>query len=149
MSLRAGLRAYLAADATYMALLTGGLYPDPALTPPDQAEITRDGTPAAFDSFGDVRPAGMVVDDGAAPFGPYRDSAQSIVRLLHWQQSGRGTIEAADQRAYALLRAARLLIDGHYCTFRWAGNAQSTLSDPSLRDAALSWSRWQVTRLLA
>lgn len=149
MSVRVGLRAYLAADDTYLALLTGGLYPDPALTPPDQAELTRDGTPAAFDDYGDVRPAGMVVEDGSAAFGPYRDSAQTIVRVLHWQQAGRATIEAADQRVYGLLRAARFAIDGHICTFRWAGNAQSTLSDPSLRDAALSWSRWQVTRLLA
>jgi len=139
----------LAADSTYLALLPGGLYPNPALTPDDQTLITRETTPFAFDSFGDIKPCGMVVDDGTAAFGPLRNGAQTFVRILHWQQFGRGVVEAADQRAYALLQGARIGIDGHYCTFRWAGFAQSNLSDPSLRDAALSWSRWQITRLLA
>lgn len=149
MSVRAGIRAVLAADTAYMALLTGGLYPNPALTPPDQTRITRESTEAAFDDFGDIKPCGMVVDDGTAAFGPLRDGAQTFVRVLHWQQFGRDVVEAADQRAYTLLQSKRFLIDGHYCTFRWAGFAQSNLTDPSLRDAALSWSRWQITRLLA
>lgn len=148
MSLRAGIRAALAADATYLALLPGGVYPDPALPSGDQPEITRDATPQAFDGFGDVRPCGMVLDDGTAQFGPLVNAGQTFVRVLHWQQFGRDIIEAADRRAYTVLQGARLLIDGHYCTFRWAGFAQSTLRDPSLRDAALSWSRWQITRLV-
>jgi len=148
MSLRAEIRAALAADSAYLALLPGGIYPNPGLTPADQPELTRDGTPQAFDPFGDIKPCGMVVDDGTAQFGPLRNAGQTFVRLLHWQQTGRDTIEAADRRAYSLLQGARLTIDGHYCTFRWAGFAQSTLRDPSLRDAALSWSRWQITRLV-
>jgi len=150
MSVRSGVRAYLAADATYMALLSGGLYPDPALTPPDQTELTRDGTPAAFDSFGDLLAAGLVVSDGASALpGLVPHAAQDFLRILHWQRAGRDAIEAADKRAYTLLQGARLLIDGHYCRFRWAGFAPSTLTDPSLRDAPLSWSRWQVIRLVA
>ncbi len=132
-----------------MALLPGGLYPDPTLTLPDQTVITRDGTPQAFDDFGDLRPCGAIVDDGTTQFGPLRDAGQTFVRVLHWQQVGRDAVEAADKRAYTLLQGRRLLIDGRYCTFRWAGFAQSNLTDPSLRDAALSWSRWQITRLVA
>lgn len=150
MSVRSGVRAYLAADSAYMALLPGGLYPDPALTPSDQAELTRDGTPAAFDSFGDLKAAGLVVSDGAVAFpGLVPHAAQDFIRIMHWQRAGRDAIEAANQRAYTLLDNARLSIDGHYCRFRWAAFAQSSLTDPSLRDAPLSWSRWQVIRLLA
>lgn len=150
MSVRSGVRAYLAGDATYAALLPGGVYPNPALTPNDQAELTRDTTPAAFDAFGDIVAAGLVLSDGSSAFpGLVPHAAQDFLRVMHWQRAGRDIIEAADRRAYTLLDGARLLIDGHYCRFRWAGFAQSNLSDPGLRDAPLSWSRWQVIRLLA
>lgn len=149
MSVREGVRAFLHADSAYMALLTGGLYPDPTLGDAAEQRISRDGTPAAFDGFGDLKPCGMVIEDGTTQAGPLRHSAQTFLRVLHFQQSGRDVVEAADRQAYALLQGARFTIDGQYCRFRFAGTSQSNLTDPTLRDAALSWSRWQITRLLA
>lgn len=149
MSLRAGVRAFLAADGALMALLPGGLYPDPTLTPPDQTELTRQGMPGAFDEFGAVKVSALVVADSTVPRQDNRESGDTFLRLFIWQQVGRDQIEAVQARSYALLRAARPLIDGRYCNFRFAGFAPSTARDQSLGDAQLGWSRWQVTRVLA
>jgi hypothetical protein len=149
MSLRAGVRAFLAADGALMALLPGGLYPDPTLTPPDQTELTRQGMPGAFDEFGAVKVAALVVEDATGARTDHRDGADTYLRLFVWQQVGRDQIEAVQARVYVLLRQARPLIDGHYCNFRFAGFGPATTRDQSLGDAQLGWSRWQVTRVLA
>jgi hypothetical protein len=136
-------------DGPLLALLPGGLYPDPALTPADQTELTRLGTPAAFDDFGAVKVSALVVEDATGARVDHRDGADTYLRLFVWQQVGRDQIEAVQARTFALLRQARPLIDGHYCNFRFAGFGPATTRDQSLGDAQLGWSRWQVTRVLA
>lgn len=149
MSLRVGVRALLHDDVTLLALLPGGIYPDPALTPADQTELTRLVTPAAFDSFGAVLVSALVVEDATGARSDARDGADTFIRVFIWQQVGREQIEAVQARVYTLLRQARPLIDGHYCNVRFAGFGPATTRDPSLGEAQLGWSRWQVTRVLA
>lgn len=149
MSARAAVRAYLAADTALMALLPGGLYPDPGLAPGDQTELTRLGTPAAFDDFGALKVTALVVEDATGARGDHPDGADTYLRVFIWQDGGRDRIEAVQARLYALLRGAHILADGRYLNLRFAGHSPSTLRDPALGEAQLGWSRWQAARVLA
>lgn len=143
MTLRAAVRAVLAGDATYAALLPGGIYPTSGA---DQTELSKDQTPAAYDSWGAVLASALVAEDSTIP--DVRPGAMSFLRVWKWQQSGRTAIEAANAREVALLDNQRVTEGATVYLLRWAGFSGSGLKDQALGDASLGWSRWQVARLV-
>lgn len=145
--IREPVRAYLAADAALMATLVGGLYPEATGATAGQGELTREGTPAAFDEFGDVKVAGLVVEDATIPFGPPHGT-QALFRVLVYQRRGRDGIDAANRRVFALLNRRRLDVGyGFIYEIRFAGFGPQA-RDQALRDAELGWSRWQAVQTL-
>lgn len=141
--LREPVRDYLVGDPTLVGLLTGGIYPDTGR----QSLLSRELMPSAFDSFGDLLPVALVVDDSVVP--SVGRGGQALCRVLVWQQRGRDKIDAVNLRVYALLHTERLTTaTGEIYQFRYAGFGPQA-RDQGLRDAELGWSRWQAVRQLA
>jgi hypothetical protein len=146
MEWRNVVRDFLAADSALMATLTGGLYPETAGAARGQTEVSRDAMPAAFDQSGDVKPCGLVVEDGTVPDGL---GALTTFRVLLYQQYGRDRIAAAAERIFDLLDGRRFdVAQGFIYEIRFAGHGPSTTRDGALRDASLGWTRWQAARTL-
>lgn len=98
--MKSALYDLLSNDDTLMATLTGGLYKD--------VEISRQGTPDAFDANGEIEPCGLLKMETQTPFGPHDHSARLFFSLLLYQRSGYGSTQAARERAYALLHRGRV-----------------------------------------
>jgi len=103
--MRAAIYDLLSNDSTLMGVLTGGLY-DAADV--EGGEISRQGTPDAFDDNGEVLPCALLRLTGLAPAGPSWHSARLSFSLLFYQRSGYDSIDAARARAYALLHKERV-----------------------------------------
>ena len=133
--MRDTIRAYLAADTTLMAILTGGIYAG--------TEISRQLTADAFDGSGEVEPCALVTAEAEDPSGPYRHSARAFVAVYFYERDGYTNIDAARERVYALLH--RQQVGSGVWEIRHAGDIPEQ-RDPAL-DCALGVSRFQVTRL--
>lgn len=94
------LVAKLTGDATLMAVLTGGVHRAP--------EISRQATPAAFDTYAEIKPCALVKQETTAPFGPHEKSARAFVRIHLYERAGYTSIEAARHRIFSLLDGARV-----------------------------------------
>ena len=93
--MRDAVRDFLAADETLSGYLTGGIHA--------AREISRQGTPTAFDANSELRPCGLLKVESVAPVGPYRHSARMVLTLYWYERSGYDSIEAMRERAYTLL----------------------------------------------
>ena len=89
------IKNLLDADGTFAALVTGGVH--------TAVEISRQLTPAAFDTNDEIRPCCLVKFETTTPFGPFTHSARAFFTLIFYQRSGHATIDAMRSRAYALL----------------------------------------------
>ena len=102
--MRNTIRDYLAADGTLMVLLTGGIYA--------VGEISRQATPDAFDSNGEVEPCGLVKLETEGQAGPYVEaggiSSRLYVAVFFYQRTGYDVIDAAVARTRALLHREKL-----------------------------------------
>jgi hypothetical protein len=68
------------------------------------AEISRQNTPTAFDAYQDVQPCVLIKTGTRTNTGPqYVKAARLFVNLWFYQQRDTATINAAANRAYALL----------------------------------------------
>ena len=135
MSVETDVKALLEADATLMALLTGGVY---AWETVGAEGITRTTMAAAFDAANRILPCAVVK---ARPEIERRAVFDPVVQSSSWRQTievwlyefiGYTTIEAAATRIYALLQAAKGL-GGHV---RWVGVLRGLPRDKSV-DAAV------------
>ena len=98
--MRDAIETLLGTDSTLMSILTGGLH--------TAVEITRQETPAAFDSNGEIQPCALLKFDSVAPDGPYEHGAMLHFSLLFYERSGYDNVEAARQRAYVLLHREKV-----------------------------------------
>lgn len=95
----------MVADSTLMAILGGGVFT--AGTVGDLG-VTRETTPAAFDTSGYLKPSALVRQRGNVPDGNVRDgmaqvtSAIQVVEIYMYQDSGYDQIDLALARLYDL-----------------------------------------------
>jgi len=122
MSAESTILAVLEADATLLALATGGIY---SFDEAGSEGINRTLTPSAFDSNGIVKPCIMVSARNANPgYNVGDDSNQSmdvrqVVECWFFDHAAYSTIESMKDRVYTLLQAQRL--SGPY-RVDWAGD---------------------------
>lgn len=95
--------ATLQGDAALGALLTGGIYAQQVVN-----EISRQGTPAAYDAFAELKPCALVAPESVTPWGPLRDSGRYYFTIWFYQQHGAASIEQARTRVYTLLHRQQL-----------------------------------------
>lgn len=93
----------LQGDSQLMTLLSGGLYDGREVQ-----DISRQATPDAFNEWSELEPCGLLKAESQAPTGPHPDSARLFVTLWLYQQAGTAAIDAARERAYALLHRKNL-----------------------------------------
>jgi len=125
----------LRADATLMALLTGGIYTNAQLTPGMDA-------PHPFDEYGRVRPSALVRYETATAEGPRGLFDRLFVLVFFYDAAGYEAITAAADRARTLLHGRRLG-DGVY-EVRHADDVFDQYDDAIL--AYMHRSRYQVAR---
>lgn len=101
MSIATDIEAVLEADATLMALLTGGVHTG-------VKEIDRTATPSAFDANKELLPCALIKTGTEMPRGPYKRSTQTSVHIYFYQRVGNTTIESAMDRCYDLLHDKRI-----------------------------------------
>jgi hypothetical protein len=125
MSAESAIYDVLSADATLLALATGGVHVfDTSLGPEG---LNRSNYPAAFASDGTIKPCIMITSRAANPgFNVPDDDGQvmdvrQVVECYLFEFSGYATIESMEGRCYALLHAKRL--DGAY-RVDWAGSGR-------------------------
>lgn len=98
--------ARMIADATLMAILTGGVFTSGAV---GLEGISRETTPAAFDANGYLKPCALVRQRGRVPDNNVRDyqaqktSTAQVVEIYLYQDVGYTAIDAAITRLYTLL----------------------------------------------
>ena len=134
MSIRSALLSVLSGDTALMATLTGGVY--------GEAEISRQGTPGAFDANEEVLPCALLAMEAEDPAGPFPTSSRAFVTVYFYARAGYSAIDTALARVYALLHRARVSNEGVW-QIRHAGDVRDQ-RDPAL-DCAMSMSRYQVT----
>ena len=104
MSREADFKTRMAADATLVAVLTGGIYTSAEAGPEG---ITRDTIPAAF-SGGYLKPCALVVEGSLIPDGGAHDEEAIIVsvaqrvQIFIYERSGYTNIDAALVRLFPL-----------------------------------------------
>ena len=94
------IKTVLEADATLMALLTGGIF--------TQTEISRQLTPGAFDANSEIQPCALINYEFEASAGPFNDVSQVYVRVFFYQREGYASINSARDRVYTLLHRQRI-----------------------------------------
>ena len=142
MSTVSAAKAILEADATLVALATGGVY-DYAEAGPDG--ISRTTTPDAFDSNGIIKPCILLKSRGGVPDGALTDegtqylSVREALEVWFYEDTGYANIEAMRDRVYTLLHATQLTN-----TFKvlWSGDVRNQ-RDTSL-DANMERSEFTV-----
>lgn len=100
MGLRESVYDALNGDSTLMALLDGGLH--------TAVEISRQNTPGAFDANKELLPCALLKFSTETPFGPFTHSARTLFNLMFYQRVGYDVINAARERAYALLHYQKI-----------------------------------------
>lgn len=136
--MRAEVRDHLADDTTLMALLTGGVYTG--------TEISRQNTPDAFDTNGEIIPCALVTEESDTQAGPFTESGNISTRLFvavfFYQRVGYDTIDAAMERTLELLQRAKLAT-GTW-EIAWADDVRGQ-RDEALR-CSMGMSRYVATR---
>ncbi len=137
--MREAIRDALATDPTLQALLTGGVYA--------VREITRQATPDAFDANGEVLPCALVARESDTASGPYAEagalSSQMFVAIYFYQRSGHDIIDAAQERAAAVLHRQKL--DDGVWEIVWSDDVTDQEDDGL--GCSMGMSRYQVTKL--
>jgi hypothetical protein len=138
--MRDTIRAYLAADTTLMAILTGGLYAG--------GEISRQDTAAAFDANKEILPCGLVALEVQAPGGPFTASGLTSTRLFFtvtfWQRSGYTSIDAALDETFVRLHDSKIGVATKLWTVRHAEDS-ADLVDPGLL-CPMKYGRYEMVR---
>lgn len=144
----ANAKTILEADATLVALATGGIW--------DWDETGRMGinrsntlTTAAFTS-GIIKPCLLLKIPSSVPFGGIADdpaqlvSARDMLEVWGYQHMGYATIKSMLARAYTLLQGKGQELDGFSC--RWAQKVQPSIRDIDM-DASVEYDRYAVVWL--
>lgn len=113
MSREADIYAILSADATLLATLTGGVYKREST---GIEGITKQTTPAAFDTDGYPKPCALIAERATVPDGVVKDLMARVVStrvtvevyLYSDSSAGYGPLDTAFARIYALLQGRQL-----------------------------------------
>lgn len=135
------IKAYLAADATLMTILTGGLYAG--------GEISRQDTPAAFDANKEILPCGLVALETQVPGGPYGDipgltSTRLFFTVTFWQRNGYASIDAALDETFVRLQGSKI---GETTALWMVRHAEDSadIEDPGLL-CPMKYARYEMVR---
>lgn len=140
----ANAKAILEADATLLALATGGIYD---WDETGRMGINRTNTPTAFTS-GIIKPCLLLKLASSVPFGGIADDPNKIVSVREmleawgYQDSGYATIKSMLDRVYTLLQGE--LLGGFACHF--AQKVQPPGRDIEM-DASVEYDRYAVITL--
>lgn len=126
----------LRADATLMALLTGGIYTVAQLDPGMAA-------PTPFDAVGRVRPSALVRGEVVAADGPRGRFERAFVLVFLYDYAGYETINDALERVKVLLHERRL--SGSAYEVRHVDDVTDQYDDALL--AFMHRSRFQIVQL--
>jgi len=97
-TLRSAIKTLLEADETLMAIATGGIH--------DQSEISKSGTPGAYDSRGDLKPCAVLRMGTMTPTGPFTHSERQFFTIYYYEKPGGYTnIDAMKYRVKTLLHS--------------------------------------------
>ena len=140
MGIIATVRAALAADATLVALLPGGIYDAGAVV---GGEISRQATPSAFDANSELRPCALINGGGDTPDGPGAIAGRMLVNVWLYHRTSDATLETAAARVRTLLHKA--VLTGTYET-RWEFDAPPFEEEALAARAAVT--RYEVIRRL-
>lgn len=88
MTLSSEIKTILEANASLMAVLTGGIFVD-------VEEISLQKTASAFDSNKEIKPCALIKIPNEAPAGPYKTSVRTTFIIYLYQRSGYDKIAAA------------------------------------------------------
>lgn len=141
MTTLAAIKAILEADATLLALATGGVWD---FDETGRMGLSRTATPTAFTSAGIIKPCLLLKLRSTLPDGILQDdanqyqSAREIIEAWFYQDSGYATIESMRARVYHDLHAQR--VSGTFQVV-WAGDIRPGIRDPDL-DANLERSEY-------
>ncbi len=133
--MKATVKAYLEADATLMATLTGGVH--------TSVEINRQEAPSAFDANGELLPCVLVRIENETSTGPYTDSSRQYLVLYFYQRRGYDAVDSALARAYVLLNRHKFSAQSVW-EVRHADDLRDA-RDEAL-DADMAYSRYAITR---
>lgn len=129
------VRDYLAADATLMALLPGGLHV--------KAEISRQLTPEAFDADSELLACGLVKRGGDAPDGPGGVAGRMMINVWLYHPTSDAANDSAVARIKTLLH--RAVLPGTFET-RWIFDPDPFEEEALKARAAVT--RYEVVRRL-
>lgn len=96
LATKTSLYQILSADATFTALMTGGIHYI-------VSEISLQATPSAYDANQEIQPCCLIRAETTQNIGPFRSSGRLYVVLVFYQRTGYSIIDQAAQRARALL----------------------------------------------
>lgn len=115
------------ADATLVALLTGGIYTDEEIGIEglhrgdiDPSSSNYSLTAAAFDERGELLPCAVIRQGGVMPYGNTQNPSQQIsgtaqrVEVFFYQNRRYTVVDAARERNYFVLQGKRLSSPGSY-----------------------------------
>lgn len=150
MSFESEVAVVLAADATLMAILTGGVHVSATVGP---RGITRETTPTAFDASGWLKPCALVRQRNRVPTSDVLDydakieSARQIVEvwLYNDQGSGYATLDTAAARVRTLLMGRQLTDSFELRLALWMDRQRD---EGALNGAAIQRLDWQVDFVL-
>lgn len=114
MSRESEVKDVLTANATLMALLTGGIYTSEEVGVEGVRRGVDAPTNAAFDENGNLKPCAVVVERGLVPFGQWRDLKEKItptsqmVGIFFYQFRGHSEVALAKNITYTILEGIRL-----------------------------------------
>jgi hypothetical protein len=148
MALEEDFSVRMQADATLMAILTGGVY---TVGTVGDDGIGRDNTPDAFDSFGYLKPTCLIRQRETVPTFfvsdeiALLDSASQLVELYFYQDRGYISIDSALARSYALFK-------GHIFTSSfaaaWSGTLERLKDNGPLNNASVARQSWTVHKII-
>ncbi|MCX6786843.1 MAG: hypothetical protein NTU85_03480 [Candidatus Kaiserbacteria bacterium] len=137
---RTVVREYLAGDAALMALLPGGLFAD-------VGEISRQTTPGAFDTNGELRPCGLVSLETQIPAPPFDGEgagARQFFTVNVYDRATYATIDAALDEVFVRLQMSKAAATSGVWEIRHAEDSPE-VEDGGL-GAKLRYSRWVMWR---
>jgi hypothetical protein len=95
MSIVSAIETLLEADATLVAILTGGIH--------DTGEITRQLAPAAFNANNEIKPCALLKSSNELAMQNKIQAVQTPLVIYLYQRSGYTAIDAALARIHTLL----------------------------------------------
>lgn len=142
-SIQTTLRTALEADATLVAILTGGIY--------DASELDKNGldiNTSGLYSNERLNPCAVLRWRGAAAYGPHytvdRRSERRFVEIYFYEEDGNANIDAAIRRVKLVLdRTQRTADNGGLWWCNWVSDFGESVAD-ELHGAAMNFSRYEV-----